>query len=167
VTNNLKPAEWYSPAQAVVFLKGEVNEATLKQYCRLGKIKSKQVGPKKRWMIAGSAIQELKKSWELEWIASFTSPIQNAWKKKRGAWMALVRKMKKNAVMMRKINAKRRSQVEKVTAHVALLSDPEDKARFNKEFVRLRRKSSQLMEDFRKGEQLTQKDFAIRINTRG
>lgn len=81
--------------------------------------------------------------------------------------MALVRKMKKNAVMMKKINAKRRSQVEKVTAHVALLSDPQDKARFNKEFVRLRRKSSQLMEAFRKGEQLTQKDFAIRINTRG
>jgi hypothetical protein len=66
VGNNLKSAEWYSPAEAAAYLSGEVNEATLKQYCRQRKIKSKQVGPKKRWMIAGSAIQELKKEWGLE-----------------------------------------------------------------------------------------------------
>jgi len=66
VANTLKAGAWYSPGQAASYLKGEVKEATLKQYCRLAKIKSKQVGPKKRWVIAGSAIQELKKKWELE-----------------------------------------------------------------------------------------------------
>jgi hypothetical protein len=78
-----------------------------------------------------------------------------------------MRKLKKKTVSNKKLAGKARFRVERVTAHVAVLADPKAKERFDKEFVRLRRKSSQLMAAFRAGEQLTQRDFAIRINTRG
>ena len=41
-------------------------EATVKDYCKRGDLKAKKVGPKKRWMILGSAIQKLRKKWAID-----------------------------------------------------------------------------------------------------
>ena len=54
---------WYNTRETVDKLKGEVTEATVKEYCKSGKLKCKKMGPKKRWMILGSSIQELLQEW--------------------------------------------------------------------------------------------------------
>jgi hypothetical protein len=41
-------------------------EETIKKYCRSGTLQGKQVGPKKRWYILGSAILKLRKAWNLD-----------------------------------------------------------------------------------------------------
>jgi hypothetical protein len=61
-----KPKDWYNAREAARLLRDEVNEATVKEYCRRGKLKAKKVGPKKRWMILGSSIQELLRKWGLD-----------------------------------------------------------------------------------------------------
>jgi hypothetical protein len=52
--------------EAAELLGGEVTEATLKDYCKRGDLKAKKVGPKKRWMILGSAIQQLREKWAID-----------------------------------------------------------------------------------------------------
>lgn len=47
-------------------LSGEVTEATLKEYCKQDKIKCKQKGPKRRWVILGLSIKRLRREWELD-----------------------------------------------------------------------------------------------------
>ena len=61
-----KPDGWYAVRDAAEFLKGEMTEATLKVYCKRGDLKAKKVGPKKRWMILGSAIQQLREKWAID-----------------------------------------------------------------------------------------------------
>lgn len=63
----LNPDQWYSAKEAASLLKDEVTEATVKEYCKLGKhLKAKKVGPRKRWMISGASIRKLRKDWGIE-----------------------------------------------------------------------------------------------------
>jgi predicted transcriptional regulator len=58
----------YSAREAADLL--EVTEETVKKYCRNGKIKGKQIGPKKRWHVQGIEIVRLRKAWGLDDIQS-------------------------------------------------------------------------------------------------
>jgi len=62
----LKPGEWYTAREAASLLNDEVTEATVKAYCKRRDITAKKVGPKKRWMISGAAIQKLRKKWGMD-----------------------------------------------------------------------------------------------------
>ena len=65
--DTLAPERWYTAREAVEFLNQEVTEATVKEYCKSGKLKkSKRMGPKKRWMILGSSIQQLRREWGID-----------------------------------------------------------------------------------------------------
>jgi hypothetical protein len=66
VAVGLKSNGWYTAREAAALLSGEVTEATLKEYCKRGALKAKKVGPKKRWMISGSAIRQLRKDWAID-----------------------------------------------------------------------------------------------------
>ena len=57
---------WYTAREAADLLAKEVTEAAIKDYCKKGTVKSKRVGPKKRWMILGSSIIALRKKWGLD-----------------------------------------------------------------------------------------------------
>ena len=63
---SIDPDAWYTARQAADLLGGEVTEATVKDYCKKRKLKSKQVGPKKRWMISGSSISGQRRKWGLD-----------------------------------------------------------------------------------------------------
>jgi hypothetical protein len=65
-TRQAKPKDWYTAREAVHLLRDEVTEATVKEYCKRGELKAKRVGPKKRWMILGSSIRELRRKWGLD-----------------------------------------------------------------------------------------------------
>jgi hypothetical protein len=66
VAKESKPDDWYTARQAAELLGGEVTEATVKDYCKRGDLKAKKVGPKKRWMVLGSSIQQLRAKWEMD-----------------------------------------------------------------------------------------------------
>ena len=61
-----KPGDWYTAREVAELLEGEVTEATVKDYCKRGDLKAKKVGPKKRWMVLGSSIQQLRKNWAID-----------------------------------------------------------------------------------------------------
>jgi hypothetical protein len=65
VARECKPGDWYTAREAAELL-GEVTEATVKGYCKRGDLKAKKVGPKKRWMVLGSSIQQLRKNWAID-----------------------------------------------------------------------------------------------------
>ena len=54
----------YSARDAAELL--EVTPDTVKAYCRDGKVKGRQVGPKKQWMVPGGEIKRLRKEWNLD-----------------------------------------------------------------------------------------------------
>jgi len=58
----------YSARKAADFLK--VTAETVKKYCRTGKIKGKQLGPKKLWHVPGAEITRLHKAWGLDGVQS-------------------------------------------------------------------------------------------------
>ena len=70
---NIDPAAYYPPAEAGVFL--GVKEATIKAYCRKGrvrgengrhiKVETKKVGPREEWRIRGSTLMRIRKAWGL------------------------------------------------------------------------------------------------------
>ena len=60
--------QWYSAREAADLL--GVTEDTVKKYCRNGKVKGKQVGPKNRWHVQGVEIVRLRKGWGLDDIQS-------------------------------------------------------------------------------------------------
>jgi len=66
MSKSADPDKWYTARDAVDLLAKEVTEATIKEYCKKGTVKSKRVGPKKRWMISGSSIIALRKKWGLD-----------------------------------------------------------------------------------------------------
>jgi hypothetical protein len=66
VSKSIKPETWYTARDAADLLGKEVTEATVKKYCNKGDIKSKRVGPKKRWMILGASIIGLRRKWGLD-----------------------------------------------------------------------------------------------------
>jgi hypothetical protein len=66
VKKALKPDGWYTARDTVLLVDGQVTEATIKDYCKAKKLKCKKVGPRKQWMIAGSAIKKLRKDWKIE-----------------------------------------------------------------------------------------------------
>ena len=57
---------WYTAREAAELLKGEVTEATVKEYCKRGELKAKKVGPRRRWMILGSSIEQLREKWAID-----------------------------------------------------------------------------------------------------
>ena len=63
---SLKSDEWYTAREASSLLNDEVTEATIKEYCKRGELAAKKVGPRKRWMISGAAIQKLRKKWGIQ-----------------------------------------------------------------------------------------------------
>lgn len=63
---SLRTDGWYNAREAASLLKEEVTEATVKEYCKQGKVAAKKVGPKKRWMISGASIKKLRKDWGIE-----------------------------------------------------------------------------------------------------
>jgi len=63
---SIDPETWYTARQTADLLRREVTEATVKEYCKKHKLKCKQVGPKKRWMILGSSIIGLSRKWGLD-----------------------------------------------------------------------------------------------------
>ena len=60
--------QWYPARKAADLLK--VTAETVKKYCRNGKIKGRQVGPKKRWHVQGAGIMRLHEAWGLDGIDS-------------------------------------------------------------------------------------------------
>jgi len=66
MANKVRADAWYSAREATALLSGEVTEATVKEYCRTAQVKCKRVGPRKRWMIQGSSIVDLRKKWGLD-----------------------------------------------------------------------------------------------------
>jgi hypothetical protein len=58
------PKVWYTARDAAVFL--GVTEGTVKQYCKDEKVKCKRVGPKKRWVVLGASLIELRREWGLD-----------------------------------------------------------------------------------------------------
>jgi Helix-turn-helix domain len=66
VAKSVGSKNWYTAREASTVLRGEVTEATIKEYCKRGELKAKKVGPKKRWMILGSSIDELRRKWKID-----------------------------------------------------------------------------------------------------
>jgi hypothetical protein len=66
LTRQAKPKNWYTARETAHLLRDEVTEATVKEYCKDGQLKAKKVGPKKRWMVLGSSIRELRRKWGLD-----------------------------------------------------------------------------------------------------
>jgi hypothetical protein len=66
VSKPVKSDQWYTAREAASLLNDEVTEATVKEYCKRRKLVAKKVGPRKRWMISGAAIQKLRKNWEID-----------------------------------------------------------------------------------------------------
>jgi hypothetical protein len=67
VTNKqVRPTDWYTAREAAFLLGNEVTEATVKEYCKTGKLRAKKVGPRQRWMIQGSSVLELRTKWEID-----------------------------------------------------------------------------------------------------
>jgi hypothetical protein len=64
VAKSVGSKDWYTAREASDFL--AVTEATIKEYCKRGELKAKKVGPKKRWMILGSSIEELRRKWKFD-----------------------------------------------------------------------------------------------------
>ena len=65
----MKPVEsdnWYTAKETAGLLNDEVTEATIKGYCKRGRVKAKQVGPRRRWMIQGSSILKLRREWKID-----------------------------------------------------------------------------------------------------
>jgi hypothetical protein len=60
------PTKWY-PCREAADLLGVV-EDTVKKYLRDGDLAGKQIGPKKRWHVQGSAILKKRKEWSLDEI---------------------------------------------------------------------------------------------------
>ena len=63
---SVDPIRWYSAREATDLLNAEVTEATIKGYCKRGKLDAKKAGPRKRWMIRGASIIRLKQKWDLD-----------------------------------------------------------------------------------------------------
>jgi len=66
VGKEIDPTMWYSARDTAGLLGNEVTEATVKDYCKKSTLKSKRVGPKRRWMVLGSSIISLRKKWGLD-----------------------------------------------------------------------------------------------------
>jgi excisionase family DNA binding protein len=58
------PKKKYTPREAADLL--GVTPDTVKAYCRNGKLKARQVGPKKQWMVTGAEIKRLQKEWNID-----------------------------------------------------------------------------------------------------
>ena len=61
-----EPKRWYTARETVELLDSQVTEATVKEYCNSGKLKGKKIGPRKRWVILGSSIQQLRREWGID-----------------------------------------------------------------------------------------------------
>jgi hypothetical protein len=57
---------WYSARETVSLLKDQVTEATVKEYCKSGKLTAKKIGPRKRWVVSGGSIKKLRKEWDID-----------------------------------------------------------------------------------------------------
>jgi hypothetical protein len=66
MSKSIDPKAWYTVRETVTLVDDEVTEATLKEYCKKGKLKCKRVGPRKRWMILGASILMLRRDWKLD-----------------------------------------------------------------------------------------------------
>jgi helix-turn-helix protein len=66
VSKPVKMDKWYTAREAASLLNDEVTEATIKEYCKRRELIAKKVGPRKRWMISGAAIQKLRKKWGID-----------------------------------------------------------------------------------------------------
>jgi hypothetical protein len=66
VLKPVKADEWYTAREAASLLNDMVTEATVKEYCKKGKVTAKRMGPKKRWMVSGAAVKKLRKEWGIE-----------------------------------------------------------------------------------------------------
>jgi Helix-turn-helix domain len=62
----VNPKKWYTPKEAAPFLR--VGAESVKKHCRDKKLRGKQVGAKKEWMIPGTAIIKKRKEWKLDGI---------------------------------------------------------------------------------------------------
>ena len=62
----IKARDWYTARQVADLLDGEVTEATVKKYCKTGKVEAKKVGPHQRWMVRGASILKLRQEWEID-----------------------------------------------------------------------------------------------------
>lgn len=68
-TPKIDPEELYTPEQAAELLQTstfKIKPATVKNHCRTGKLKGKQIGLKKIWHIFGSSILGARKQWGLD-----------------------------------------------------------------------------------------------------
>ena len=62
----LKTSDWYTAREASELLDGEVTEATIKEYCKNGKLDAKKVGPRKRWVVLGASLKKLRQKWGMD-----------------------------------------------------------------------------------------------------
>ena len=62
--NSIDPKKLYSAKDAAGLL--NIGAETVKKYCGSGKLKGKQIGPKKVWHVPGSEILRLKKEWGMD-----------------------------------------------------------------------------------------------------
>jgi hypothetical protein len=60
----IDPNKRYTSREAAALL--EVTEETIKKYCRSGAMQGKQIGPKKRWFVLGSAVSKKRKEWGMD-----------------------------------------------------------------------------------------------------
>jgi prophage antirepressor-like protein len=63
---NIDKKKWFSAKEAADML--DVTEETVKKYCRMGALKGKPIGAKKRWHVQGVDIAMLRKKWGLDEI---------------------------------------------------------------------------------------------------
>jgi len=66
---SIKPKELYTPEQTAKLLQTatfKIKPATVKNHCRTGKLKGKQIGLKKIWHIFGWSILAARKEWGLD-----------------------------------------------------------------------------------------------------
>jgi excisionase family DNA binding protein len=61
---SIKSKKQYTTREAADLL--QVTPETVKAYCRNGKLKGRQVGPKKQWMVPVEEIKKLQKEWNLD-----------------------------------------------------------------------------------------------------
>jgi hypothetical protein len=66
VSNTIDPSGWYSARETASLLKDQVTEATVKEYCKSGKLTAKKSGPRKRWVVSGVSIKKLRKEWDID-----------------------------------------------------------------------------------------------------
>jgi len=58
--------KWYAGHDAAKLL--GVTEPTIKKYLKNGKLRGRQIGPKKKWHVKGAAIKRLRVEWGLDII---------------------------------------------------------------------------------------------------